>query len=394
MPFGCHMDRGEVKLTPGPIQRYQIYGIPEGRAFSACSPRNPGICRNWMLHRFDLDCGGVRVSWLSVVAALTTNWMPNRFWVSEGRLHIRMGPLWSGVSDGPCFMRRPLGYGWRDRGPVLDGPCARASTDGLGQVINLPPGFAPIFSFAHFEPQVQPRQADLQSESKASEPVGRSTPAIAKTPTSVLAERPSMEVPRSQSGEMAGSAGEISGARPLKVDPGQDLQGKNREVAIDGPSPVDQAPVGSLRAYKFSADELWFGLTVIVLISAMWLLWRRVEHTEAALVAPREATASASRPRRSARDPLRPQPSVLSRSSILEDSIFKDSDRLPSTQNEALQVLGATAGTSKDVLKVIVRVLRQKWHPDRAQEEERPYRERRLKQINVAWDILRGKQAA
>lgn len=246
MPFACHMDCGEVELTPGPIQRYQIYGIPEGQAFSACSPTNPGICRNWMLHRFDLGCGGVRISWLSVASARTANWMPNRFWVSEGRLHIRMGPLWSGVSGGPCFMRRPLGYGWRDRGPVLDGPCARASTDGLGQVINLPSGFAPMFSsFAHFEPQAQPRQADLQSESDASDPVGRSVPAIAKKSPSVFAERPSKQVPRSQSGESVGSAGEISEARPLKVDPGQDLKGKNREVvAIDGPSAADQAPVG------------------------------------------------------------------------------------------------------------------------------------------------------
>ena len=394
MPFACHLDRGEVRLTPGPIQTFQIYGIPEGRAFSACSPRNPGICRSWMLHRFDLDCGGVRVSWLSVVGALTTNWMPNRFWVSEGRLHLRMGPRWSGVSGGPCFMRPPLGYGWRDRGPVFDGPCARASTDGLGQVINLPSGFAPMFnSFAHFEPQAQPRQADLQSERDAFEPVGSSAPALAKKPPSVLAERPSKEVPRSQSGEIAGSAGGISEARHLKVDPGQGLQGKNREVvAIDGPSAADPTPVGSLRAYKFSADELWFALTVMVLISGIWLLWRRVEPTKAAIVTPREATARASR--RFPGDPQRPRPSVSSTSSSLEHSILEDNDRLPSTRNEALQVLGATAETGEDVLKEIVRALRQKWHPDRARAEERPFWEHRLKQINVAWDILRGKQAA
>lgn len=65
----------------------------------------------------------------------------------------------------------------------------------------------------------------------------------------------------------------------------------------------------------------------------------------------------------------------------------------PSTRNEALQVLGASSETGEEVLKEIVRALRQKWHPDRAQAEERPQRERKLKQINVAWDILRGKQA-
>jgi DnaJ-class molecular chaperone len=47
------------------------------------------------------------------------------------------------------------------------------------------------------------------------------------------------------------------------------------------------------------------------------------------------------------------------------------------------------------MLKKIVKTLRQNWHPDRAtREEERLMRERRLKQINVAWDIIRGKQAS
>jgi DnaJ-class molecular chaperone len=67
---------------------------------------------------------------------------------------------------------------------------------------------------------------------------------------------------------------------------------------------------------------------------------------------------------------------------------------LPSTRDEALQVLGATAETGEAMLKEIVRTLRRKWHPDRARQEERPYRERKLKQINVAWDILRGRQVA
>jgi DnaJ-class molecular chaperone len=68
-------------------------------------------------------------------------------------------------------------------------------------------------------------------------------------------------------------------------------------------------------------------------------------------------------------------------------------DLLPKTRNEALQVLGASPKTREEVLKELVRTLRRKWHPDQAREEERPFRERRLKQINVAWDILRNRQA-
>jgi hypothetical protein len=109
MPFACHSDGGGVQLSPAPVQRYQIIGTPERQLFSACSPKNLTFAENWILHRFDIDCGGVRVSWLSVVGALTTNWMPNRFWVSEGRVHVRMGPLWGEFSARPCFARRPLG---------------------------------------------------------------------------------------------------------------------------------------------------------------------------------------------------------------------------------------------------------------------------------------------
>src|SRR5262249_59220065 len=93
MPFACHQEGGEVRLAPALLRTYALYGAPEARAFSACSPNNPEMCRTWALHRFDIDCGGARVSRLSVVGALT-DWLPNRIWGSEGRLDPRLGPLW------------------------------------------------------------------------------------------------------------------------------------------------------------------------------------------------------------------------------------------------------------------------------------------------------------
>ena len=45
------------------------------------------------------------------------------------------------------------------------------------------------------------------------------------------------------------------------------------------------------------------------------------------------------------------------------------------------------------MLKAIVRSLRRTWHPDlAAHEDERRVRERKLKQVNVAWDIVSGKR--
>jgi DnaJ-class molecular chaperone len=47
-----------------------------------------------------------------------------------------------------------------------------------------------------------------------------------------------------------------------------------------------------------------------------------------------------------------------------------------------------------DTLKKAVKRLRRTWHPDLAKDsEDRRYRERKLKQINVAWDVICGKSA-
>ncbi len=69
-------------------------------------------------------------------------------------------------------------------------------------------------------------------------------------------------------------------------------------------------------------------------------------------------------------------------------------DWLPKSRAEALRMLGAAPDAGKDTLKRLVKRLRQTWHPDRAKhEDDRRMREIRLKQINVAWDILSGKRA-
>jgi hypothetical protein len=72
------------------------------------------------------------------------------------------------------------------------------------------------------------------------------------------------------------------------------------------------------------------------------------------------------------------------------------SEEVPRTRSDALKVLGmgVTADANLSAIKKIVDGLRQTWHPDLAQDPaEREARERRMKQINVAWDILAPKPA-
>lgn len=69
--------------------------------------------------------------------------------------------------------------------------------------------------------------------------------------------------------------------------------------------------------------------------------------------------------------------------------------RLPQSKGEAYQVLGVNADVSEATLKKIVDALRMSWHPDLAKDEaDRVEREDRIKQINIAWEIINDKRAA
>jgi hypothetical protein len=67
----------------------------------------------------------------------------------------------------------------------------------------------------------------------------------------------------------------------------------------------------------------------------------------------------------------------------------------PATVFEAYRVLGLNPEAPYPAVKKVVEALRMSWHPDHARDEaDRLYREQRIKQINAAWDLLKGRRAA
>src|SRR5882672_8871782 len=74
MPFSCTVAGGQPVLTPSREEAHRILGPREQRIFRACSPVNPNVCRQWTVHRFDLECGGARVPWASVATAAERPW--------------------------------------------------------------------------------------------------------------------------------------------------------------------------------------------------------------------------------------------------------------------------------------------------------------------------------
>lgn len=64
---------------------------------------------------------------------------------------------------------------------------------------------------------------------------------------------------------------------------------------------------------------------------------------------------------------------------------------LPRTMAEAYRVLGLNADAPPQAAKKLVDALRMTWHPDLARDDrDRWFREERMKQINVAWDMVKS----
>jgi hypothetical protein len=69
--------------------------------------------------------------------------------------------------------------------------------------------------------------------------------------------------------------------------------------------------------------------------------------------------------------------------------------RMPATRDDAYFVLGASSSVDDDTLRRLVRALRQCWHPDLARDDkDRQYRDLRIRQINVASDLLLSQKQA
>lgn len=64
---------------------------------------------------------------------------------------------------------------------------------------------------------------------------------------------------------------------------------------------------------------------------------------------------------------------------------------LPRTMAEAYRILGLNADAPPQAAKKLVDALRMTWHPDLARDDkDRWFREERMKQINVAWDMVKS----
>jgi len=366
MPFSCGVIGGQVSLAPSAPQTYQIYGRAEHKRLNTCSPYDPRKCHAWSVHRFDLDCGGVRTSWQSVVAALS--------------------PILAESGGAPVDAYAGPAYGPQGRaGPYRRGPGG----------IAFPPGFAPNpMKVAHFK-RTGPVVADIPLPSKKPDVPAPSQVAAIETPAEPEAAASSASNPEAASKTPSDEPSDKAPAerKATTVADVAEHQALNIEVdsEVTGSLPKPGAASGSL--WRIPSMAFTLTLALLFALSATLFLGRRTILALPMPVLRLRGPAGLPALRRSLVSEWK---DALTRRRGGNDQAglrLWDEDWLPATKREALDVLGVDPRAGRDTIKSTVTRLRRALHPDYAlDDEDRLLRERRLKQINVAWDILGGKR--
>ena len=89
MPFDCGVEGGEVHLSPAAEKSYRIVGSRDEQTVTTCAKSASASCRTVMVHKFTISCGGARVAWMHIAAAIRSA-DANRAWIEAGRLNLVM----------------------------------------------------------------------------------------------------------------------------------------------------------------------------------------------------------------------------------------------------------------------------------------------------------------
>jgi len=235
MPYSCKVVGGRPMLRPSEDHGHPVIGRREQQEFRACSPADPRLCRSWTVHRFALDCGGVRVPWVDVAAAAGTGGEEQAF-VADGHFELEMPARWSLSPDAPCA-----------RGGDIEGPgfrrfCAERLARAPRVTVTMPRGFAPMLGVdGIFVKDQAPRGAMADAapaprDEPVPQPVAnphRGKPAHSEP----VAKAPSTEPPASAPPRQVVEADVPKAPLPAASSPGK------RDPVADGSAAQGAAPV-------------------------------------------------------------------------------------------------------------------------------------------------------
>ena len=388
--FSCNYIGNAVELVPStPDRLHVVVGDREQKIIRTCAPGSADKCRSWAVYRFDLLCGEKKVSWRML---------------AEQLLNLAPGP--AGLGD--ASVRAPL-EPWELR--ALRAESGFAPVDELG---------GRIFSSADMPRQLADGVAtrlpdaakfnlpkrDLDSVAAANltnvqiaardnpfitkfamqrwdgEQIGRFLVVLAFTLLltfmlltvvhTALLKRKWVFGSRPAPGEELRSAPEAEACHELMKQIASELMRATGAVNSLQDVPALQSALyrelNSIRqslglapqAQDNSAEKKdWYGIK-LQLSASLQGTQRIIEIAEAA------------------------RASFSSHPTALQDV---------TTPGEAYAFLGLNATSSEMVLRKTVNALRLCWHPDLAtDDEDRRLREIRIKQINMAWDLISQKR--
>jgi hypothetical protein len=456
MPFNCGLESGRIKLSPAVPKSYPIIGTRDQEALTTCRPPLASACRTLMVHRFVISCGGVGVAWMRVVAAIGHTGA-SKAWVDDGRLNVTL-PARNAQGPGEgCFDGPPArGRDRLEHRVVFMQDCLpwRRRLADVDHVV-LPEGFAPIGEFGgrlqlvSTDAGYSVDEARLDAGEDVSLSTGRGEMLLAKADPQAAIEPAVTTYGSVRGATMAGdewvtvvrAERDYGGAPPAPKAAGLPGAWTLFAVALGlvtaaaaahlrfspaWPARVIAAAPRVARAFRRDASEraasrafssqnlsnagaavaAFFVQTETavaqlkgagplrdVLQSELKHLRERLGNVETGAREGVPAASTGPHYRAMVRELERIRRIAESAAASLSGG--RPSTTLPRTISEAYDVLGVNADVSEGVLKKIVDALRMSWHPDHARDEDdRRGREERIRQINIAWDLITAKRDA
>lgn len=420
MPFACALQDGKLRVLPSPPRTYDIVSVGTERRFTVCDPGSNHNCRVIVAGKFDVACENGHAPWFKI-AQHAAGLLGGGAMVRNGKLRLQFRGVqepWSAPTCQPgSWPPNSDKLGRID--PAL--PARGCATMGAFNLkkpyLTFPNGYAPVDALGA-------RMLGSASVLNTAAPVATaSLPASAPTRpwlTVVAVAAPPRPAPESDAGWLSGlligvtlailamaAAGAAlwlranrptpppfrpreafdafmrrAGARVIASNAqscatlcqtAQDLidEVHDKLAALSGAAPLKRTLMGELRSIEqFLSAQI-----------------DQLDRDESDLRRTR------SKVQRAISDTMRLREIVDSAQRSLVESNLTGRG-LPRDRDEALEVLGANPDASERILKRLVDALRATWHPDHASDDaDRERREERIKQINVAWDLICGKRA-
>jgi hypothetical protein len=395
LPFACAVEQGQPRLYPSQETHYKVIGQRDEQPFSSCGGNGNRRCETMMVHRFHVDCGGVRMSWARVAAAARSQGvampsnLPNGFApvsVLAGRFVLpsltRHAPQVTSVaaqdlspdsvidrsSSSNTFEEQPWTTVVRADGLL---PVASSGAGRVGAMLMTLLLFLWAASMVAAGRWRIPNLSHMHVPTVLHDIVTRAT------------------------------ASTTSGIHALRRNFMDGYDAWQKAQSDDDDGGVHQAAM--MVQARLAQTEL------LVATLPDGLLLRDVLQSEIDRVRERAIDADKNARRRAPEKSaalFRAMMRELDRIGRIAESAAQMADAepyepqrtnsdAPRTEFEAYRILGLNSEAPPAVAKKLVDALRMSWHPDYARDEsDRLRREDRMKQINAAWDMIKDRRAA